>query len=41
VLEIDAPRLRAGRRIDFTYRFGSCWAGRDFQILVTARPAPG
>jgi glucoamylase len=41
VLEIDAPRLRAGRRIDFTYRFGSCWAGRDFQILVTARPAQG
>jgi glucoamylase len=38
LLEIDTPRLRSGRRLDFTYRNGVTWAGRDFQILVTARP---
>ena len=38
LLEIDTPRLRLGRRLDFTYRNGVTWAGRDFCILVCARP---
>jgi hypothetical protein len=37
LLEIDTPRLRAGRTLDFTYRHGPRWAGRDFHILVTPR----
>ncbi|HET7755686.1 MAG TPA: glycoside hydrolase family 15 protein [Steroidobacteraceae bacterium] len=42
LLEIDAPRLRAGQRIDLTYRSGSgTWIGRDFAIRVTPRAAPG
>jgi glucoamylase len=42
VLAIDTPRLRAGRRIDFTYRFGARWAGRDFTVRVVPRaPPPG
>jgi glucoamylase len=42
LLDIDTPRLRAGRRIDLTFRYGSNWAGRDFSILVTPRaPSPG
>ncbi|HYL02356.1 MAG TPA: glycoside hydrolase family 15 protein [Steroidobacteraceae bacterium] len=42
LLEIDAPRLRAGRRIDLTYRSGSgAWIGRDFTIRVTPRTTPG
>ena len=40
VLEIDTPRLRAGRSLDLTYRHGGSWAGRDFRIRVTARPRP-
>jgi glucoamylase len=38
LLEIDR-RGCAARRLDFTYRNGVTWAGRDFQILVTARPS--
>jgi glucoamylase len=41
VLEIDSPRLRAGRRIDLTYRHGTSWAGKDFSIRVVPRTAPG
>ena len=42
LLEIDSPRLRAGRRIDLTYRSGSgAWVGRDFAIRVTPRSGAG
>ena len=37
LLEIDAQRLRAGRRIDFTYRTGARWVGRDFRVQVVTR----
>jgi len=37
LLAIDAPRLRAGRSIDFTYRKGAQWVGRDFRIQVVPR----
>ena len=40
VLEIDTPRLHAGRYLDLTYRYGSRWAGRDFRILVVPRAPP-
>jgi glucoamylase len=40
LLDIDTPRLIAGRHIDFTYRFGSRWAGRDFRIRVVPRTRP-
>jgi glucoamylase len=40
VVAIDTARLRAGDRIDFTFRRGSDWVGTDFQIRVTA-PADG
>jgi len=40
VLEIDTPRLRAGRSLDLTYRFGSSWAGRDFRISIAPRARP-
>jgi glucoamylase len=40
LVEIDTPRLRAGRLVDMTYRHGSQWIGRDFRIRVTAR-TPG
>ncbi len=41
LLQIDSPRLRAGRRIDFTFRSAAtgAWVGRDFHILVTPKPA--
>src|SRR5580658_4141627 len=39
LVEIDTPRLRAGRRIDLTYHSGGAWAGRDFRIRVVARAA--
>jgi len=39
LLEIDTPRLRAGRTLDFTFRHGAEWAGEDFHILVTPRGA--
>ncbi len=39
LLEIDTPRLRAGHTLDFTYRDATGWAGRDFHIAVTTRPA--
>jgi glucoamylase len=37
IVNLDAPRLVAGRSIDLTYRSGSAgaWAGRNFRILVT------
>jgi glucoamylase len=37
LLQIDTPRLRAGRTLDFTFRNGTSWAGQDFHIRVTAR----
>jgi len=39
LLEIDTARLRAGQRIDLTFRHdgSGAWVGRDFCILVTAR----
>jgi glucoamylase len=39
VVNLDMPRLVAGRSIDLTYRSGSAgvWAGRNFRILVTPR----
>ncbi|MBV8146706.1 MAG: glycosyl hydrolase [Gammaproteobacteria bacterium] len=39
LLEIDAQRLRAGRCIDFTYRAGPRWVGRDFRLQVVPRTA--
>jgi glucoamylase len=41
LLEIDTPRLRAGRTLDFTFRNALSWAGRDFRILVTPRTGAG
>jgi glucoamylase len=40
LLAIDAPRLRAGRSIDFTFRKGAQWVGRDFRIQVVPRARP-
>jgi glucoamylase len=40
LLAIDAPRLRAGRTIDFTFRKGAQWVGRDFHLQVVARARP-
>jgi glucoamylase len=37
LLEIDAQRLRAGRHIDFTWRKGTRWVGRDFCVQVVPR----
>jgi glucoamylase len=37
VVELDAGRLRAGRRVDLTYRTGAGWIGRDFCVQVIAR----
>jgi glucoamylase len=37
VVEIDTQRLRAGRRVDFTYHSGARWVGRDFCVQVVAR----
>jgi glucoamylase len=34
LLTIDAPRLSAGRTLDFTYRNGADWVGRDFHVQV-------
>jgi glucoamylase len=41
LLDIDTPRLRAGRTLDFTYRSGGNWVGQDFHVLVIARLAAG
>jgi glucoamylase len=42
LLEIDSPRLRAGRHIDLTYRsVNGDWVGRDFAIRVTSAKPPG
>jgi glucoamylase len=42
VVEIDTARLRRGARLDLTFRHGTRWAGRDYQIRVTpAAGAPG
>ena len=38
LLHIDAPLLRAGRTLDFTFRNGANWVGRDFHVRVTPRP---
>jgi glucoamylase len=37
VVDLDTPRLTAGRSIDLTYRCGSAgpWAERNYRILVT------
>jgi len=40
VVEIDPARLRAGRRVDLTYRSGSEWVGRDFCVQVVPRTRP-
>ena len=37
VVEIDRQRLRAGRRVDLTYRSGTGWVGRDFCVQVVPR----
>ncbi len=41
LLDIDTVRLRAGRRLDFTFRSGGTWVGQDFQALVTPQAAGG
>jgi glucoamylase len=41
LLDIDTPRLRAGRTLQFTFRTGGNWVGQDFNVLVTPRAAPG
>ena len=40
VLDIDTQRLRAGQQIDFTYRAGATWVGRDFRVAVVPRGRP-
>jgi glucoamylase len=35
VVAIDTMRLRSGDRVDLTFRHGSRWAGRDYEIRVT------
>lgn len=40
VLDIDTQRLRAGQHLDFTYRTGATWAGRDFRVLIVPRGRP-
>ena len=37
LLEIDTPRLREGRTLDFTFRNGVDWVGRDFHVRVMPR----
>jgi glucoamylase len=39
-LDIDSRRLRAGRRIDLTYRSGTRWIGRDFCVQVVPPMSP-
>ncbi len=41
LLDIDTPRLHAGRTLDFTYRSGGDWVGQDFHVLVKPRAAGG
>jgi len=41
LLDIDTPRLRAGRTLQFTFRTGGNWVGQDFQLFVTPAAAPG
>jgi glucoamylase len=36
-LEIDTQRLHAGQHVDFTYRKGAPWIGRDFRVLIVPR----
>jgi glucoamylase len=40
VLEVDTPRLRAGQRIDLTFRHAATWIGQDFRIQVVPRARP-
>ena len=40
LLDIDTPRLRAGHHVDFTWRCGQRWVGRDFRVSVVARARP-
>jgi glucoamylase len=37
LVQIDTTRLRAGRQVDFTFRSGTQWVGRDFRIAVVPR----
>jgi len=37
VVEIDPRRLRAGHRLDLTYRSFTGWVGRDFSVQVVPR----
>jgi glucoamylase len=39
LVEIDTPRLSAGRTIDFTLRSAGGWVGQDFHITVVPRSA--
>ena len=41
LLRIDAPRLGAGRTLDFTYRCGADWVGHDFHVRMSAATAGG
>ena len=41
LLDIDTPRLRAGRTLQFTFRTGGNWVGQDFNVLVSPRAAAG
>ncbi len=41
LLEIDTTQLGSGRVVDFTYRYGEHWAGRDFHVRVTPRATAG
>jgi glucoamylase len=40
LLEIDTARLRAGRCVDLTYRFGARWVGRDFRVRIVPQSQP-
>jgi glucoamylase len=37
VVRIDTTRLRAGQQIDFTFRSGMQWVGRNFRVAVVPR----
>ena len=41
VVTIDTPRLRAGWRIDLTFKRGSVWVGKDYTIRVAPAARAG
>jgi glucoamylase len=39
-VRLDTAQLPAGRVVDFTFRRGATWDGRDYHVSVAAPPAP-